>query len=122
MRQMAQNNKEVKERFDHWLYRSVEELYDYEKDPNALNNLIDDPAYSEVVYQMRQELRTWMENTNDYLLPAFDNKENPKKLNRWMENQIKQAEVRTKTYKWKRGKNQSGSTKANKALFDPNSI
>jgi hypothetical protein len=97
-------------------------LYDYEKDPNALNNLIDDPAYSEVVDQMRQELRTWMENTNDYLLPAFDNKENPKKLNRWMENQIKQAEVRTKTYKWKRGKNQSGSTKANKALFDPNSI
>ena len=122
MRQMAQHHQEVKERFDHWLYRSVEELYDYEKDPNALYNLIDNPAYSEVVDEMRQELRTWMKNTNDYLLPAFDNKENPKKLNRWMENQIKQAEVRTKKYKWKRGKNQSGSTKANKALFDPNSI
>jgi arylsulfatase A-like enzyme len=32
------------------------ELYDLEKDPNELNNLYDDPAYSDIVKQLKTEL------------------------------------------------------------------
>ncbi|MEO0553385.1 MAG: sulfatase-like hydrolase/transferase [Bacteroidota bacterium] len=36
-----------------------EELFDLEKDPNELNNLIDDPQYKEVLSQMRSAHEEW---------------------------------------------------------------
>ncbi len=36
-------------------------LYDMEKDPYQLNNLVDSPDYTEVKLDMRQRLLDWIE-------------------------------------------------------------
>jgi arylsulfatase A-like enzyme len=42
-----------------------EELYDLLFDPQEVNNIIDDPAMSGVVAEMRERMREWMVETND---------------------------------------------------------
>ena len=120
MKTLAMRNIEVKKRFDNWVFRTVEELYDYEKDPNALNNLINNPKYKGIVTELRKQLKTQMLQTNDYVLPAFENKNNLEFLNNWMQTQVKKAAIRTKSLQWKRYKNNSGSTKNNTKLFNIN--
>jgi len=82
-----------------------------------LNNLVDDPNYQLVVEEFRKVLKKQMQNTQDYVLEAFNNKDDIIFLNRWMDDQIKQARIRTKTLKWKRPQNSSGSTKQNNKLY-----
>jgi len=52
-------------------YRTVEELYDLETDPDCLENLIEQPEYREQADRLRNELAEWMQRTGDPLLPAF---------------------------------------------------
>ncbi|TLX75634.1 sulfatase [Labilibacter sediminis] len=117
MKALAETDEIVAKRFNHWVYRTVEELYDYEKDPDALNNLIEDPAYKEVADELRMELENWMTETNDYVLPAFQNKNNKEVLNKWMAKEDQKAIDRSKTIKWKRFSNRSGKTKKDNKLF-----
>ena len=53
--------------------RVPEELYDYEIDPDALVNLIDDPRYKSVLAGLRQQLANEMFVTDDFLLREFEN-------------------------------------------------
>lgn len=43
-------------------------LYDLYYDPSEMNNLIDDPDYSDIAFELRRRLREWMEATDDPLL------------------------------------------------------
>ena len=52
-------------------YRVPEELYDYESDPDALENLIDDPDYAAELDALRTVLKEWMVETSDPLLSDF---------------------------------------------------
>ena len=45
--------------------RPVEELYDVRNDPHEINNLVDDPAYADMLQDMRNRLDAWMEETGD---------------------------------------------------------
>ena len=45
--------------------RVAEELYDLENDPDEVVNLAHDPAYSEVLDEMRQALARWIADTDD---------------------------------------------------------
>ncbi|PTX61743.1 N-sulfoglucosamine sulfohydrolase [Kordia periserrulae] len=118
MKKLATTDEAVKKRFNFWLYRSVEEFYDYEKDPNALHNLINHPDYKEIIEIHRTALQQHMMQTNDYTLAAFNEKENVSFLNNWMKSEVEAATIRSKTIKWKRGKNHLGSTKNNSKLFN----
>ena len=42
-----------------------DELYDIQKDPWNLNNLIDDPAYAQVRNQLHDRILDWMNRTRD---------------------------------------------------------
>ncbi len=42
-----------------------DELYDLNKDPEELNNIIDDPAYSEILSSLKEKLLTWYVETCD---------------------------------------------------------
>ena len=117
MQKKALENPSIKKRFDFWLYRSIEEFYDYEKDPNALNNLIDNPLYINEIEKHRQALKQQMAATNDYVLSAFENKENLSFLDNWMKKEISDAEWRCKNITWKRDQNHMGSTKNNTQLY-----
>jgi len=48
--------------------RPMEELYDLEKDPDEMNNLINDSEYNEILFDLRTKLNDWMVKTNDPLL------------------------------------------------------
>ena len=55
-------------------YRSPEELYDFESDPNALNNLIDDPDQQTRISVFRSILLDWMEGKEDPILEDQNNR------------------------------------------------
>ncbi len=46
----------------------TEELYDMQQDPDSVNNLIDNPEFSEVVQRMRTQLRSWQLAVHDAVL------------------------------------------------------
>src|SRR5579885_254557 len=47
------------------LHRPREELYDLEKDPNEVKNVAGDPAYAEVLSDLRKRLKEWQTKTKD---------------------------------------------------------
>lgn len=56
-----------------WNKKPVEELYDWHSDPHELNNLADDPTFSEIKARLKSELHDWMLKTNDLgLLPEAE--------------------------------------------------
>ena len=48
--------------------RAEEELYDLKKDPNEANNTVNNPAFENILFELRQKLLDWMKETNDPLL------------------------------------------------------
>ena len=48
-----------------------DELYDLAADPAEMNNVIDDPAYEDVAGLVREKMRQWMDETQDYALGGF---------------------------------------------------
>ena len=67
----ANEDLSLAERNDFYLHRTLQEFYDYENDPDALNNLMDDPDYVDEIENFRNTLEEWMEETNDPLLERF---------------------------------------------------
>ena len=61
----------IKERYDFYLAREQEELYDWTTDPGSRNNLIDDPQYAEVLSKARSGLLQWLKTNNDPLAEDF---------------------------------------------------
>lgn len=68
MKAAAPNDPAIAKRVDMLLLRTPEELYDFAADPNALNNLANDPKYRGELLRMRAEMREWMKRTEDPLL------------------------------------------------------
>lgn len=46
-------------------HRPVEELYDIQKDPYEIHNLAKDPAYQDILLEMRKALDRWICDTSD---------------------------------------------------------
>ncbi len=67
MKLASLNNMAVKERYDFYLQRIPEELYDWTTDPGSKINLIDDPKYAEILSKARRGLLQWMNASNDPL-------------------------------------------------------
>ena len=61
----------IQKRVDLFSNREPEELYHYKTDPDALNNLTGDPAYANVLADLRRELANEMVRTDDFMLEKF---------------------------------------------------
>ncbi len=72
-----------------FLYRVVEEFYDFQKDPDALHNLIDDPKYRAELDELRAQMEAWMKRTGDVALAAFRNRDSSEALAKFMAAQDK---------------------------------
>ena len=72
MQEGAETDPAVAERVKLFQYRVPQEFYDFENDPHALNNLIDDPAMRKRIQSMQQDLLTIMRETDDHLTPTFE--------------------------------------------------
>src|SRR5690606_21814722 len=80
MKEEAKTNSEVASRVDLFLNRTLEEFYDFDNDPNAKHNLINNPNYQDAIKKYRTKLRLWMVKEKDPLLHAFDNKNDLEKV------------------------------------------
>ena len=72
MRVAARSDPQLQTRVDHFLYRTSEEFYDYQSDPDALTNLIGEPKHAERIKAMRAELLEQMRETDDPVRVGFE--------------------------------------------------
>jgi len=94
MQRAAATDPKVAARVKHFLYRTVEEFYDFAKDPDALHNLIDDPRYGKQIADLRGELERWMQRTGDPALEALRNRGSREALRKFMAEQDALARAR----------------------------
>jgi len=80
----AADKSDIAARVKLFQYRLQEELYDFQADPDALHNLASDSRYRAELDAMRGELRQWMVRTRDPALEAFDNRQNPEAIAKFM--------------------------------------
>lgn len=77
MAQLAKKDNALAARLDLYKHRVPEELYDVANDPDCLVNLIDDPRHTKALAELRGTLETWMKETDDHCLAAFQHRDNP---------------------------------------------
>jgi N-sulfoglucosamine sulfohydrolase len=71
MRELAAGDPNLAKRHKLYQFRVVEELYDVERDPDCLHNLIDDAAAVADRDRLRQMLDDWMVKTKDPMLEVY---------------------------------------------------
>jgi len=91
MKAAAQSDPKIAARVKLFQYRVVEEFYDFEKDPDALHNLADDPKYKKEIEKMRSELLEWMKRTGDLAFEALKGYDSPAALKKFMAEQDARA-------------------------------
>jgi N-sulfoglucosamine sulfohydrolase len=91
MQKAALKNAEIESRVRFFSYRVPEEFYHLEKDPDALENLIHDPAFSDEIEVFRKKLEAYMARAGDPALEAFRQRENPEEMARFMQEQRKKS-------------------------------
>jgi len=99
MRSAAASDPKIAARVKLFQHRVIEEFYDFEKDPDALNNLIDNPEYKPHLDKIRKELLEWMAKTGDPAKEAFENRNSPQALAKFMAEQKAKAGTRPKRKK-----------------------
>ena len=91
MREAAKTDPAIAARVELFVRRVTEELYDFENDPDARVNLVDDPRYSEDLDRLRAGLEEWMERTGDPALGAFRDRDSRETLAGFMSEQEARA-------------------------------
>jgi len=87
----GENDPAIKERVDLYKFREREEFYDFENDPDALNNLIDDPAYMEEIEEFRKMMLYFMKKHRDPAMEAYRNRNKPGVIEQFMKDQIEKS-------------------------------
>jgi N-sulfoglucosamine sulfohydrolase len=89
----AENDEDIARRVELYKHRVPEEFYDFKNDPDALNNLIDNPAYEAEINKLRARMAELMEKYHDPALEAFKNREKPGAIGEFMEQQRERAKM-----------------------------
>jgi len=93
MQQAAKTDAEMAVRIRHLEFRTVEEFYDLHADPSCIVNLLGAgrgekglaDADKKKLDGLRAKLREWMVQVGDSALHAFDNRQQPETLERFMQ-------------------------------------
>lgn len=75
MAELARTDSSLAARHELYQHRVVEELYDIERDPDCLHNLVDSPQHAHELTKLRSTLETWMVDTRDGMLSVFRQRE-----------------------------------------------
>ncbi|MFV0443753.1 MAG: sulfatase [Planctomycetaceae bacterium] len=105
MKKVAHGNPAIAARLAQFERGVPEEFYDYEHDPDALHNLIDDPAWQDEIDRHRQALRNWMVRTGDHALQALEHHNDPAAKETYMQLLEEQAQARKQSKPRKNRKN-----------------
>ncbi|MDX9748135.1 MAG: sulfatase [Paludibacter sp.] len=85
MKAASKMNPAIADRLRLFDFRVTEEFYDLSEDPDALVNLIDNPAYKNQIEQFRKSMEQKMTATNDHILDAFRNRNNNEKQREYVQ-------------------------------------
>ena len=91
---LAKTDLKIAARVEAYQHRVMEELYDVEKDPNCLTNLIGDTAYTKDAETMRNMLDSWMVKHGDPMLEIFRKRDDAAVREAWVAAQEKEADER----------------------------
>ncbi len=87
MKKAALKDREIESRVRLFSYRIPEEFYKLDSDPDALENLIQDPRFSDEIEVMRKRLEAYMAETGDPALEAYSHRENQDEIAQFMQEQ-----------------------------------
>ncbi len=94
MAELAKTDDWIAARHDLYQHRVVEELYDMEKDPDCLVNLIDSADRQEELAGLRATLESWMVRTGDPMLDVFRHRDDAAAREAYVAQQEQEAEGR----------------------------
>jgi N-sulfoglucosamine sulfohydrolase len=92
MQKAAHHDPEIAARVHLFTHRVPEELYDFSSDPDALQNLIDDPAHAPVRDRLRALLEVHLSTSKDWAADCFAQRHDESALQRLID--AKQASIR----------------------------
>ena len=91
MQKAALKDREIESRVRLFSYRIPEEFYNLGQDPDALENLIQDPRFSDEIEVFRKRLEARMAETGDPALEAYRHRESQDEIARFMQEQRKKS-------------------------------
>ncbi|MEA3226073.1 MAG: sulfatase [Planctomycetota bacterium] len=115
MVQLAPTDPAIASRLRLFDYRTFEEFYDCENDPDARRNLIDDPRYTREIDRLRKILEQWMVTTSDHCLEAFRNRHDPEAMEEYIRNLELESQQRRAKARKAKGANQQTRTNARRS-------
>ncbi|QIF03967.1 sulfatase [Roseimicrobium sp. ORNL1] len=113
---LAKTDPQIGGRLEVYQHRTMEELYDVEKDPDCLHNLIGHPGSEKDAGSMRQMLDAWMVKYEDPMLEIFRKRDDAAAREAWVAAQEKEAESRVGGKKG--GKKKAGARAGNATPAD----
>lgn len=115
MIKLAATDEKIAARLRLFQHGVPEEFYDYENDPDALHNLIDDPRYADAVNEHRVAMRKFMQQSNDPMLAIFDKRDDAALVSAYVDHVQAESDERRKA---KQSARQTGTRrKQNAKLF-----
>ncbi len=96
MAQLAETDDTMAARLDLYRHRVVEELYDVQSDPDCLVNLVDSSAHQQDLLKLRAALESWLVETDDHMLSAFRNRDDPAAREAYVQQKEQEAQLRRK--------------------------
>ncbi|HXD78642.1 MAG TPA: sulfatase-like hydrolase/transferase [Puia sp.] len=91
----GKSDPQIAARVELYRHRVPEEFYDFKSDPDALHNLIDDPAYAAIIKRMRGKMAAVMRSCHDPAYAAFRNRNRKGAITEFMRQQkIKAAQTK----------------------------
>jgi hypothetical protein len=112
MAQLAKTDSSLAARHELYQHRVPEELYDIQKDPDCLHNLIKSPEHQQQLNQLRTKLEQWMVQTKDGMLSVFQHRDDAAAREAYVAAQEKEADERRAGGKGKAKKAAAGKAAA----------
>ena len=94
MIKLSEEDEEMNKRLELYRFRVPEELYQVNKDPDCLENLIHHPNHEKTKNKLMELLEEWMEKTNDPILECFRKRDDPEFVEAYIQKLEEEANAR----------------------------
>ena len=94
MIKLSEEDEEMNKRLELYRFRVPEELYQVNKDPDCLENLIDYASQGKAKIKLQASLEEWLEKTNDPILECFRKRDDPEFVEAYIQKLEEEANAR----------------------------
>jgi len=94
MIKLSEEDEEMNKRLELYRFRVPEELYQVNRDPDCLENLIDYASQEKAKIKLQASLEEWLEKTNDPILECFRKRDDPEFVEAYIQKLEEEANAR----------------------------